>query len=384
MADGPLSGTQIIELAGIGPGPFAGMLLADMGATVVRVERPGSPDGGAVPGRGGPVVDPLLRSRRSVAVDLKDPRGRDLVLQLVAHSSVLLEGYRPGVTERLGLGPQVCLERNPQLVYGRMTGWGQQGPLAPRAGHDINYSGLSGALHTVGPADRPPPPPVNYVADFGGGGMLLALGVLAALYAVRGGGPGQVVDAAMVDGAALQTAMLHGLMAAGIWTDRRASNLLDGAAPFYRTYRTADDGFMAVGALEPQFYAELLTLLDLDPQQWPQHDAQRWPQQSAELAAIFASRTRAGWEEVFAGSDACVTPVLSLREAPTHDHAAARQAFMQVRDVVQPAPAPRFSRTPHARPAPPPQPGADTATVLAGLGYDDARLAALRDAGVIG
>lgn len=383
MTDGPLSGTQIIELAGIGPGPFAGMLLADMGATVIRVERPGQQRPEAVPGGEGPVVDPLLRGRRSVAVNLKDERGRALILELVERSAALVEGYRPGVTERLGLGPDVCLARNPQLVYGRITGWGQQGPLAPRAGHDINYAGLSGALHTVGPADRPPPPPANYVADFGGGGMLLALGVVAALYAVRGGHGGRVVDAAMVDGAALQTAMLHGLMAAGVWSDRRGANLLDGAAPFYRTYRTADGGFMAVGALEPQFYAELLARLDLDPRQWPQHEPDRWPEQSAALEQLFARRSRAEWEQVFADSDACVTPVLSLREAPMHDHAGARGAFTRVGGVVQPSPAPRFSGV-AAGPTPPPRPGADTVTVLAELGYDDAVIGQLRTSGVVG
>lgn len=381
MADGPLSGIRVVELAGIGPGPFAGMLLSDLGAEVVRVERPAAsgplPDADAA-------VDPLLRGRTSVAVNVKDPRGRDVVLAMITAADVLIEGYRPGVTERLGIGPEACLARNPRLVYGRMTGWGQDGPYADRAGHDINYAGLSGALHPVGFPDRPPPPPVNYVADFGGGGMLLALGVMAALHAVRSGGPGQVVDAAMVDGAALQTAMLHGLMAAGLWQDRRGANLLDGAAPFYRTYRTADGGFMAVGALEPQFYAELLARLDLDPQEWPQHEPQRWHQQSERLAAIFASRSRAEWETVFAGSDACVTPVLSLHEAPGHAHASARQAFTTIGEVVQPAPAPRFSQTPSAVPAPPPRPGADTHAVLAGLGYDDADVAALRDEGVIG
>ena len=378
MGTGPLKHCRVIELAGIGPGPFAAMMLADLGAQVIRVERPSAASTTTDAPR-----DPLLRNRRSAAVDLKSARGRELVLRLVERSDVLLEGFRPGVTERLGVGPDTCRERNPRLIYGRITGWGQQGPLAPRAGHDIDYIALAGALHPIGAADRPPPPPVNYVGDFGGGGMLLVVGVLAALIERATSGIGQVVDAAMVDGAAAQTAMLHGLLAGGLWRDTRSGNLLDGAAPFYRCYATSDGGYMAVGALESQFYAELLDVLELEPADWPQHDRERWTQQSDALAHIFATRTRDEWTRLFADRDACVTPVLSLADAPTHPHAAAREAFVDVDGVIQPAPAPRFSRTGNAPPSPPRSTGADTAEVLAELGLTGEEITALERNGVI-
>jgi alpha-methylacyl-CoA racemase len=373
-----LQSLNVVEFAGIGPGPFAAMMLADMGAQVVRVDRAGRIDRQL-----NSPVDPLLRSRKSIAIDLKTDGGKDLALRLIESSDVLVEGFRPGVMERLGLSPKVCFERNSSLIYGRVTGWGQEGPLADRAGHDITYLALSGALHPVGFADRPPPPPINYVADFGGGGMLLATGILAALYERSTSGNGQVVDAAMVDGAAAQTAMLHGLMAAGLWRDERESNFLDGAAPFYRTYRTSDDKYIAVGALEPQFYAQLLEGVELDPAHWPQNDTGRWAELARQLGAIFGSRTRAEWEARFCGTDACVAPVLSLAEAGDHPHAQARSAFTKIGGVVQPAPSPRFSRTSTHPPTPPRTPGADTDEVLTNLGMNATEIDGLRNAGTI-
>ena len=378
---GPLSGVRVVEIAGIGPGPFAGMLLADMGADVVRVDRAAH-----VAGLGAglaPAQDVLGRGRRSVGIDLKQPAGAGAARRLAERADVLIEGFRPGVAERLGLGPDDLLAANPGLVYGRMTGWGQDGPWAPRAGHDLDYIALAGALHPVGAADAPPPVPLNYVADFGGGGMLLAFGVVCALVERSVSGRGQVVDAAMVDGAALQTAMFHGMLAMGLWSDQREANLLDGAAPFYRCYACAGGGYVAVGALEPQFYAELLARLDLDPAQWPQHDRAQWPAQAARLAEIFAGRTRDEWAEVFDGSDACVAPVLSLTEAPAHPHNVTRQTFVAVDGVVQPAPAPRFSRTAGAISGPPVRPGQHTDAVLTEAGLSPEEITALRDAGAI-
>lgn len=379
---GPLSGVRVVEIAGIGPGPFAGMMLADAGADVVRVDRArgGTAAGGAV---GGGATDVLARGRRSVAVDLKDARGVDVVLRLVQHADVLIEGFRPGVAERLGIGPDACLARNRGLVYGRMTGWGQAGPWAPRAGHDLDYIAVAGALHPIGTAGAPPPVPLNYVADFGGGGMLLAFGVVCALVERGQSGRGQVVDAAMVDGAAAMTAMFHGLLAAGAWSERREDNLLDGAAPFYRAYACADEGFVVVAALEPQFYAVLLDRLGLDAAEWPQHDRALWPAQRAAFAEIFAARTRQEWEAVFAGSDACVAPVLSLQEAPTHPHVAARGTFAVHDGLLQPAPAPRFSRTSTALGRPPAVPGTHTDEILAELGYSADEVATLHAAAVV-
>jgi alpha-methylacyl-CoA racemase len=352
------------------------MLLADLGAEVLAVERPAS----------GPPGWPVLfaRGRRRVAVDLKHPEGPGLVLDLVAAADALVEGFRPGVAERLGIGPDECLARNPRLVYGRVTGWGQEGPLARAAGHDIDYIALAGALHPVGPADGPPVPPLNLVGDFGGGGMLLALGVVAALLEAGRSGRGQVVDAAMVDGAALLTTQVHELLAAGLWSDRRGANLLDGAAPFYAVYETADGRHLAVGALEPRFYAELLERVGLGGEDLPaQLDRDGWPVLRERLAAQFRTRTRDEWCRLLEGSDACVAPVLSLVEAPTHPHNQARGTFVDVGGVVQPAPAPRFSRTPCAHPHPPAGPGEDPGQALAAWGLSPDEVGRYRAAGAI-
>jgi alpha-methylacyl-CoA racemase len=377
---GPLSGVRVIEIASLAPAPFGCMVLADLGADVLRVERAE---------RCGPQArvpsDPLSRGRRSIGVNLKDPAGVALLLRLTEDADVLVEGFRPGVAERLGFGPDVCAERNPRLIFARMTGWGQDGPLAPTAGHDIDYIAISGALSPIGRAGQPPVPPLNLVGDFGGGGMLLALGILAALVERATSGLGQVVDAAMVDGSALLTSFLYGMRATGAWRDQRGSNLLDGGAPFYDTYLTADGGCVAVGALEPQFYAALLAGLGLTDAGLPaQHDRAGWPVLRERFAATFASRTRDEWEQAFAGTDACVSPVLSLAEAPLHPHATAREAFVEVGGIVQPAPAPRFGRSAAGRPAAPPRPGADTDTVLAAVGLTAADVADLRTRGVIG
>jgi alpha-methylacyl-CoA racemase len=369
---GPLQGLRVVELAGIGPGPFCAMLLADLGAEVLAVDRPGE--------SGRPSL--FARGRRRVAVDLKHPDGPGVVLDLAAGADALVEGFRPGVAERLGIGPEACLARNPRLVYGRVTGWGQDGPLAGSAGHDIDYIALAGALHPVGPAGGPPVPPLNLVGDFGGGGMLLAVGVLAALLEAGRSGRGQVVDAAMVDGAALLTTQLHELLAAGLWTDRRGANLLDGAAPFYSVYETADGRHLAVGALEPRFYAELLDRLGLAGEDLPpQHDRSGWPVLRDRLAAVFRTRTRDEWCRLLEGTDACVAPVLSLLEAPTHPHNQARATFVEVAGVSQPAPAPRFSRTPCATPGPPP--ASDPAEALTAWGLPADRVARLLTSGAV-
>ncbi|MCV7102741.1 CaiB/BaiF CoA transferase family protein [Mycobacterium palustre] len=357
---GPLDGLKVIELAGIGPGPYAAMLLADLGADVVRVERPGPP-ASAVP----PEKDVLRRNRRSIVVDLRDSDGVRTVLSMAAKADVLLEGFRPGVTERLGLGPADCWNVNPRLVYGRMTGWGQSGPLARTAGHDIGYIALTGALASIGRAGSAPVPPVNLVGDFGGGSTFLVIGVLAAVWEAERSGRGQVVDAAIVDGASSLTALLHGLMADGRWTDRRGCNFLDTGVPWYDTYRTADDQWMAVGALEPKFYAEFMRLLGLsDDIAALRDDPSAWPRLREAIARAFVTRTRDEWTRVFDGSDACVAPVLSLTEAADHPHLAARGTFIEVGGVTQPAPAPRFSRTVPRHPTPPPPVGADTPDVL--------------------
>ncbi|MBO0821720.1 MAG: CoA transferase, partial [Nocardiopsaceae bacterium] len=338
---GPLDGVRVTELAGIGPGPFAGMLLADLGADVVTVERPDGPSL-AMPGN----VPVTSRGKRSVVVDLKDPRGVEVVLRLAERSDALLEGYRPGVAERLGVGPAQAQARNPRLVYGRMTGWGQEGPLASAAGHDIGYLAVTGALHAIGQAGGPPQIPVNYLGDYGGGAMFLALGVVSAVLAARATGRGQVVDAAIVDGASVLQAATWGYLAGGAWTDRRGANFLDGGAPYYSVYPTADGRHMAVGALEPKFYATLVELLfapEGAPADLPgQHDTDRWGELRSALAARFATRTQAEWTAVFSGSDACVAPVLPMREAPAHPHLAARGTYVEVDGVTQPAPAPRF------------------------------------------
>ncbi|HEU5331906.1 MAG TPA: CaiB/BaiF CoA-transferase family protein [Actinocrinis sp.] len=343
---GPLTGLRVVELAGIGPAPHAAMVLGDLGADVVRVERPGEH------GPGSP--DQALRSRRRAVADLKTTEGRDAVLGLVEHTDVLLEGFRPGVAERLGLGPEPCLARNPGLVYGRMTGWGQDGPLSAAAGHDINYLSVTGALHAIGRAGERPVPPLNLVGDFGGGSMLLVTGVLAALWERSRSGRGQVVDAAMVDGVGVLLHMAWSLRGLGAWSDERGANLLDGGAPFYDTYECADGRYVAVGAIERQFYDELVDGLGLAGEDLPdRRDQANWPRLRARFAAAFAARTRDEWAAVFAGTDACVTPVLRFDEVAGHPHAAARGALIDVDGVTQAAPAPRFSRTASAAPSPP-------------------------------
>ncbi|MEV7176028.1 CaiB/BaiF CoA-transferase family protein [Kitasatospora sp. NPDC093679] len=358
-AHGPLAGVRVVELAGLGPGPFAAMLLADLGADVVRVDRPGPPPLGPAP-----ALDLTNRNKRSVLVDLKAPDGPAAVLDLVARADLLIEGYRPGVAERLGVGPARCLARNPALVYGRMTGWGQDGPLADRAGHDIGYIATAGVLGLVaGEPGGPPGVPANLLGDYAGGSLYLAVGLLAALHHARATGTGQVVDAAVVDGSAHLTSMLWGLKAAGHWHDTRGANLLDGGAPYYALYRTADGGHMAVGALEPQFYAEFARLLGLGADAPGQHDLARWPELRTLIADRFATRTRADWTAVFEGTDACTAPVLTLDEAADHPQLKARGSYTEQDGVVQPAPAPRFSATPGTLRRPPALPGAHTAEV---------------------
>ncbi|HXL95198.1 MAG TPA: CaiB/BaiF CoA-transferase family protein [Streptosporangiaceae bacterium] len=376
---GPLAGIKVVEVAGLAAAPFGCMILADLGADVLRVDRVDRTGNSASGVSHGAWTDPLSRGRRSIALDLKTAEGLEILLQLAGHADVLVEAFRPGVAERLGFGPDVCLEANPRLVYARMTGWGQDGPLAPTAGHDIDYIAISGALSIVGRAGERPLPPVNLAGDFGGGGMLLAIGILAALLERQGSGRGQVIDAAMVDGSALLTAMFHGLRAGGTWQDERGTNLIDGGAPFYDTYQTADGGYLAVGALEPAFYSELVAGLGLADAGLPdRNDRANWPALRERLTTVIAQRTTAEWAEVFAGSDACVAPVLSLSEAPDHPHNKARGTFTEVAGLTQPAPAPRFSRTPADPPQPPPAPGADTDAVLTSLGYDQPRIADLR------
>ena len=379
MTQGPLAGYRIIELAGLGPAPFAAMVLSDLGAEVVRIDRPD-----AVADRDGPNRDILARGRRSIAVNLKDPAGLETVLRLVDRADVLIEGFRPGVTERLGLGPDVCAARNPKLVYGRMTGWGQEGPWSSQAGHDLNYIALAGALGHIGRPGEPPTIPLNLVGDFGGGGMLLALGVVSALLEAQRSGTGQVVDAAMVDGTALLMAMIWSFRAQGSWTNAAGTNLLDGGAPFYDVYATADARWVAIGPLEPQFYGQLLAGLGLDPDDLPgQYDHARWPELRARFAAVFATKTRAEWDAVFAGSDACYAPVLTMDEVADHPHLRARGTIVAVDGTDQPAPAPRFSRTPGAIQGPPPWPGSDTDAVLADWGFAVGEVADLRAGGVI-
>ncbi|UYQ65721.1 CaiB/BaiF CoA transferase family protein [Streptomyces peucetius] len=357
--NGPLAGVRVVELAGIGPGPFAAMLLGDLGADVVRIDRPGGA-GLAID----PAYDLTNRNKRSVLIDLKSEDGPGHVLDLAERADVLIEGYRPGVAERLGVGPDACLARNPRLVYGRMTGWGQQGPLAQRAGHDIAYIALTGTLSMIGKAEEPPVVPANLVGDYAGGSLYLVIGVLAALQHARAeGGAGQVVDAAIVDGAAHLATMIHGMMAAGGWQDRRGANLLDGGCPFYGTYETSDGHSMAVGALEQQFYDEFVDRLGIRDDIPARKDFARWGELRQAVADRFRSRTRAEWTAVFEDSDACVAPVLSLREAPAHPHLAARGTFTDHGGITQPAPAPRFSATPGAVTRGPAMPGADTGEV---------------------
>ncbi|MCX5402088.1 CaiB/BaiF CoA-transferase family protein [Streptomyces sp. NBC_00102] len=356
---GPLDGVRVLELAGIGPGPFAAMLLADLGADVVRVDRPGpSPLGGD------PARDVTNRNKRSVLIDLKSPEGPETVRALAARAEILVEGYRPGVAERLGVGPDECLAVNPALVYGRMTGWGQHGPLAARAGHDIGYIATAGTLSMIGTPDGPPALPANLLGDYAGGSLYLTTGVLAALLTARATGRGQVVDAAIVDGAAHLTAMFWGMLAEGTWQDARGRNPLDGGSPFYGVYETADGGWMAVGALEPQFYAVFVALLGLDGEDLPDRsDPGDWPELRAAFTARFKTATREEWTAVFEGTDACVAPVLTLREAAGHPHLAGRGTYTEAYGITQPAPAPRFSGTPGTLRLPPAVPGAHTPDV---------------------
>ncbi len=375
---GPLSGVKVLELAGIGPSPFACMLLADMGADVLRLER-GDPD--AAPGAS---WDLLNRSRPSVAIDLKSVAGRDLVLELCEQADVLIEGFRPGVAERLGIGPEDVRRRNRRLVYGRMTGYGQNGPLSGRAGHDINYIAISGALWPLGRAGEAPVPALNLVGDFGGGALYLVAGVLAAVISARESGEGQVVDAAMVDGTASMMTMTHSLMAAGFWTEERGANILDTGAHFYEVYETKDARFVAVGAIEAKFYADLLAGLGLNPEELPaQMDRAQWPTMKERFARIFRGKTRDEWAEIFLDRDACVSPVLSPREAAAHPVNTARGVY-SVDEPLQPEPAPRFSETPARRGAPPATAGSGTREGLAHWGVSDERLAALRAAGAFG
>jgi alpha-methylacyl-CoA racemase len=389
---GPLSGVRVVELAGIGPAPFAAMVLADLGADVVRVDRPAAPGpaGTAAPEPPPPAAphpDLVNRGRRSIAVDLKSDDGRAVVLDLVRRADVLLEGFRPGVTERLGLGPQPCLAANPRLVYGRMTGWGQDGPQSRYAGHDLDYIAVTGALHAIGPADGPPVPPLNLLGDLGGGAMVLVSGVLAALLAVGRGASGQVVDAAVVDGTALLGTFVRALRAQGLWPASRGHNVLDGGAPYYRVYECADGRYLAVGALEDAFYAELVRRSgirptpDTDPA--TRSDPSRWPAAHQQWAQLFATRTRDEWCRLLEGSDACVAPVLDWDEAPAHPHLAARQTFVEHAAVVQPAPAPRFSATPARLRRPPPHAGQHTDEVLRELGRTSQDIARLRRSGAV-
>ncbi|WP_329302825.1 CoA transferase [Streptomyces sp. NBC_00659] len=355
---GPLAGVRVVELAGIGPGPFAAMLLADLGADVVRVDRPGGPGLGVDPAH-----DITNRNKRSVIIDLKAEDGASRVLDLAERADILIEGYRPGVAERLGVGPEDCRARNPALVYGRMTGWGQEGPLAQRAGHDIAYIALTGTLGMIGDPDRPPAVPANLLGDYAGGSLYLVVGLLAALHHARATGTGQIVDAAIVDGTAHLSTMIHGMIAAGGWQDRRAANLLDGGCPYYGTYETADGRHMAVGPLEQRFYDQFVDLLGI-PELGPAHkDPARWEELRTAVADRFRTRTRDEWTAVFEGTDACVAPVLSLREAPGHPHLAARGTFVDHEGITQPAPAPRFSATPTSVRGGPALPGAGTADV---------------------
>jgi len=378
---GPLLGVKVIEIAGIGPGPFCAMMLADLGADVVRVDRAGSVNPAAFGQRN---LDLLNRGRRSVGVDLKSPEGAEVVLRLAGEADALLEGFRPGVAERLGIGPEPCLERNPALVYGRMTGWGQEGPLAPAAGHDVNYISLAGVQAHIGRAGEPPTPPLNLVGDFGGGGLLLAYGLVCGILSASRTGRGQVVDAAMVDGAASLMTMTWAFRAMGIWGDDRGTNILDSGAPWYDLYECADGGYVSIGAIEPQFYAELLERIGLAGEDLPaQMDRAAWPELRRRLAEVFATRSRDAWREVLEGSDACFAPVLTMAEAAEHPHMKARGTFVESDGVLQPGPSPRFSATPASIRRPPPWPGEHTDEVLGEWSFDAGEIEALRKAGAV-
>ncbi len=372
MRQGPLSGLKIVEFAGIGPGPFCGMLLSDLGADVVRIDRKG--------GRGGSATDVTSRGRRSVEMDLKRPEAIEACLKLMAVADGIIEGFRPGVMERLGLGPDAALKRNPKLVYGRMTGWGQTGPYAQAAGHDMNYIAITGALHAIGAADKPTPP-LNLVGDFGGGALYLAFGLMAGIIHARETGQGQVVDCAMTDGSASLMAMFYGLKAAGVWKDQRRSNMLDGGAHFYDTYQCSDGKWVSIGSIEPQFYALLLEKTGArDPDFARQMDPAAWPGLREKLAALIAGKSQAEWCEIMGGSDVCFAPVLDLDAAPRHPHNVARQTFVEVAGVMQPAPAPRFSETPGAIQGPPAAIGTHNREALADWGFSAAEIDALEGA----
>ena len=375
MGHGPLSGLKIVEFAGIGPGPFCGMLLSDLGADVVRVDRKG-------PARGSP-ADVTARGRRSVALDLKQPQSIEACLKLMEQADGVIEGFRPGVMERLGLGPDVALARNPRLVYGRMTGWGQFGPYAKAAGHDMNYIAITGALDAIGTTEKPVPP-LNLVGDFGGGALYLAFGLLAGVIHARQSGQGQVIDCAMSDGAASLMAMFYGFKAGGMWNEGRRSNLLDGGAHFYDTYQCSDGGWISIGSIEPQFYLLLLEKTGItDPQFQHQMSREDWPELRDKLAAVIATKTRDEWCALMDGTDVCFAPVLSMDEAPSHPHNAARETFVEVGGVVQPAPAPRFSATPGKIQGPPPKIGADNDAALADWGFSAGMIADLKASGAL-
>jgi len=376
LASGPLKGLKFIEFAGIGPAPFCGMLLADLGADVVRIDRKGSQTGGdLVMGRG----------KRSIAIDLKHAQGVEATLDLIGKADALFEGFRPGVMERLGLGPEVALKRNPKLVYGRMTGWGQTGPWSSMAGHDIDYIALTGALHAMGKRGAPPSPPLNLVGDYGGGALYLAFGLLAGVLEAKVSGKGQVIDCAMLDGAASLMTMFYSMRGAGLWTDAREDNLLDGAAHFYDSYVCADGKLLAIGAIEPQFHAELVKGLGLSEADFPKRlDRASWPAYSEKIAAVVKTRTRDDWMKIFDGTDACVAPVLSMEEAPKHPHNVARETFQTVQGIVQPGPAPRFSRTAGAINGPPAKAGEHSANVLKDWGVDPERAASFLSGGAVG
>lgn len=373
---GPLKGLRVVELQGIGPAPFCGMLLADLGAEVISIARKSSPADRAA----------LIseRGKLSIALNLKVPEGVDVVLRLCEHSDVLIEGFRPGVTERLGIGPEACMARNPRLVYGRMTGWGQTGPLANAAGHDINYISLSGALHAVGRAGERPVPPLNLVGDFGGGGMFLAFGVMSAVFEAKRSGIGQVVDVSMVEGSAALMHMMYAMKAQGQWHDARGTNLLDGAAHFYDTYETADGKYVSIGALEPEFYRLLVKLTGVDAAEFSSHmDPEHWPALREKLAAVIRQKTRAEWCAILEGTDACFAPVLSMSEAPQHPHNRDRGSFIEVAGVSQPAPAPRFSRSNPQSPKSAAPAGSDAQAVLHCAGYSDSQIQSLRERGAL-
>jgi alpha-methylacyl-CoA racemase len=372
---GPLQGIRIVEFAGIGPGPFAAMLLSDMGAQIVRIDRK---TGGRQTGK----TEIYMRGRKAVAFDMKKPEAIEAALKLIDRADALIEGFRPGVMERLGVGPDICLKRNPKLVYGRMTGWGQTGPLAMAAGHDMNYIAITGALHAIGPKEGKPVPPLNLVGDFGGGALYLAFGVVCGLLEAKSSGKGQVVDAAMTDGAASLMTMFYAMMASGFWKDERSSNMLDGGAHFYDTYETKDGKYVSIGSIEPQFYKELLEKTGIsDPAFAAQMDRSAWPQLKAKLAAVLKTKTRDEWDATMQGSDVCYAPVLSIAEAPRHPHNTARKTFVEIDGVVQPAPAPRFSRTVPEIQSPPES--ADSEAALKAWGFSAEEIGTLAAAGAI-